>query len=188
MAESRAWSVKVPRRCKPTSLKDKWWNSAGAETFQLVLFLKPRSVCTTSVNCHKKGRWAVALAQVACFSEWGGLGGHFSGWGCGVVLARTVLIVGANNLRSFEIVEANSFTWVATLDNKTLFPPHLDTQKTIFGFWKMSSKSWFVGRFKEMIISSKWWDGRGWQLIDRGLDKFPACLVQVLDKWARQLD
>ena len=72
--------------------------------------------------------------------------------------------------------------------HKTLFPPHLDTQKTIFGFWKMSSKSWFVGRFKEMIISSKWWDGRGWQLIDRGLDKFPACLVQVLDKKARRLD
>ena len=54
-------------------------------------------------------------AVVACFSGWVGLGGHFSGLGGGVALARTLLnlIVGANNLRSFEIVEANSFTWVA---------------------------------------------------------------------------
>ena len=137
-------------------LRRRWNISVG-----FVFKTKKCLVCTTSENCHKKGRWAVALAQVACFSEWGGLGGHFSGWGCGVVLARSLLIVGANNLRSFEIVEANSFTWVATLDNKTLFPPHLDTQKTIFGFWKMSSQSWFVGRFKEMIIASKWWDAGG---------------------------
>ena len=85
-------------------------------------------------------------AVVACFSGWVGLGGHFSGWGCGVVLARTLLIVGANNLRSFEIVEANSFTWVATLDNKTPFLITLDTQKLFLGFERYQvNPDWLEG-------------------------------------------
>ena len=155
--------------------------------------LKPRMVCAKSVKgqmgCYGSPYFLLSRpgqGPLQCFPMWW-LVDSLDGWvGGPKVLARNALIVKQTIWGPLRLWRQIASPRLQHLTIKP-FSHHTYTPK-MFGFWKMSSQSGWVERFQEMIISGKWWDGKGWQITSRGCDKFPACLVQVLDKWARQLN